>query len=155
MARTRIAVLVALLAGMAAVLPLLGASDPGAPAPINGVDLTGLSPEQAATATQILNETRCNCGCGMTLAECRVKDPNCGRSLALARQVVQDLKSGKDRAAVQSNLSASLAKLATPPPAPPAPQEDPNKVYAIDIAGSPVKGPKGAPVTLVEFSDYQ
>ena len=36
-------------------------------------------------------------------------------------------------------------------PAPP----DPNKVYPITIGNSAIRGPKNAPVTLVEFSDYQ
>jgi protein-disulfide isomerase len=35
------------------------------------------------------------------------------------------------------------------------PQVDPNKVYEIALANSPIRGPKNAPVTLVEFSDFQ
>jgi len=180
MTRTQTVILVALLAGLATVTPLLlpGAPESGRPplavpasysptpddpAPsgpggqtLNGVDFSGLSQDQVSVAMQILRETRCNCSCGMTLAECRVKDPNCSRSLTLSQGVVQDLKSGKDRAAAQSNLAAALAKLAAPPPAAQArPAEDSNKVYKIDITGSPSKGPKGAPVTIVEFSDYQ
>jgi len=132
---------------------LLAQAAPAPAQPLNGLDFTGLSPEQTRTATQILNETRCNCGCGMTLAECRTKDPNCSRSLSVSRALIQDLKSGKDAAAARTNVQAALAKAATPPPAPPA--MDPNKVFAIDITGSPFKGPKAAPVTMVEFSDYQ
>ncbi len=55
---------------------------------------------------------------------------------------------------VLAGLAAAIPSLAAPDPAAP-PQEDPNKVYTINIAGSPVRGPKGAPVTLVELSDYQ
>jgi hypothetical protein len=125
-----------------------------APAAPNGLDFSGLSAEQIATVTQILGETRCNCSCGMTLLECRTKDPNCSRSLSIARGLVEDLKAGKDVATARANLQAALAKAASAqPPPPPAP--DMNKVFNIDVTGAPVKGPKNAPVTIVEFSDYQ
>jgi protein-disulfide isomerase len=40
--------------------------------------------------------------------------------------------------------------------APPARRgPDPDRVYQIEIAGAPVKGPAGAPVSIVEFSDFQ
>jgi protein-disulfide isomerase len=35
------------------------------------------------------------------------------------------------------------------------PQVDPNKVYEIALANSAIRGSKNAPVTLIEFSDFQ
>ena len=48
-----------------------------------------------------------------------------------------------------------LQKLQAPPAQAGRPQIDPNKVYTIAVAASPIRGPKDAPVTVVEFSDYQ
>ena len=58
---------------------------------IPGLDLTNLTPAQRETALQRLNEEPCDCGCGLTLAQCRINDPSCGFSLPLAEQVVADI----------------------------------------------------------------
>jgi protein-disulfide isomerase len=142
------------LAGGNLLLAQSASPAPAKPLAPNGLDFSGLSAEQTTTATQILGDTRCNCGCGMTLLECRAKDPNCSRSLSLARALVDDLKAGKDAATARTNLQTALAKAAAAAP-PPPPPPDPNKVYTIDIKVSPFRGPKSAPVVLVEFSDYQ
>jgi len=56
---------------------------------IPGVDLAKLSVERRTEALQKLNSQPCTCGCDLTVARCRVDDPNCGVSLPLARQIVQ------------------------------------------------------------------
>jgi thiol-disulfide isomerase/thioredoxin len=62
---------------------------------IPGVDLAKLSVEQRADALQKLNAQPCTCGCDLTVARCRVDDPNCGVSLPLARQIVQQITNPK------------------------------------------------------------
>lgn len=56
---------------------------------IPGVDLTSLTTAQRETALKRLNTEKCTCGCGLTLAACRINDTTCGVSLPLARQVVK------------------------------------------------------------------
>ena len=53
------------------------------------------------------------------------------------------------------DAAARAAAQARPQP-PPQPQgPDPNKVYAVKTDGAPAIGPKSAPITIAEFSDFQ
>ncbi|MGB7220252.1 MAG: redoxin domain-containing protein [Vicinamibacterales bacterium] len=57
---------------------------------IPGLDLDMLSPAARAACLQRLNSDTCTCGCGLTLAACRINDPGCGISLPLAEKIVQE-----------------------------------------------------------------
>ncbi|HVB58095.1 MAG TPA: TlpA disulfide reductase family protein [Candidatus Acidoferrales bacterium] len=63
-----------------------------------GVDLKGLTPAQRAAVLKRLNSETCTCGCGLTLAECRINDTSCPISAKLATEVVQEVKSGPPHA---------------------------------------------------------
>ena len=56
---------------------------------IPGIDLSELSPERRADVLKALNTELCTCGCGLTLAQCRLDDPDCGVSLPLAQELVK------------------------------------------------------------------
>ncbi|MGB0035097.1 MAG: TlpA disulfide reductase family protein [Candidatus Acidiferrales bacterium] len=60
-----------------------------------GVDLTGLSPEQRRAALKRLNSEGCNCGCRLTLAQCRINDTSCPISQKIAAQVVDEIRAGQ------------------------------------------------------------
>lgn len=62
---------------------------------IPGIDLAALSPELRATILQQLNSEHCTCGCGLTLAQCRVDDPDCTVSLPIAQALVKKVTAGK------------------------------------------------------------
>ncbi len=66
------------------------------------------------------------------------------------------LAAGAPRADLYATLTKDgLDKSNVPPPAAPKPRAVPDARYRIDIAGAPVRGPQDAPITIVEFADFQ
>jgi thiol-disulfide isomerase/thioredoxin len=62
---------------------------------IPGIDLSVLTPDQRATALQQLNEEHCTCGCTLTVAQCRVDDPDCTVSGPIAQEIVKKIAATK------------------------------------------------------------
>ena len=62
-----------------------------------GVDLSGLTEAQKKAALKRMNSESCTCGCGLTVAECRINDESCDVSKDLAARIVKDVagKGGK------------------------------------------------------------
>lgn len=58
---------------------------------IPGISLEKLPANIRTEILQRLNSDTCTCGCGLTLAACRINDPNCGISLPRAQQVVVEV----------------------------------------------------------------
>ena len=113
-----------------------------------GVDFGHLSAAQKTTTLKVLRSQECSCGCGRKLAQCRVEDPTCSYSTGMAAAVIDAIGHGKTVDEAQAAALASKwghveqAKLL----------DDPVK---IPVQGSPSVGSQNAPITLVEFSDFQ
>ena len=58
---------------------------------IPGIDLSPLTGEKRAVALQQLNTEHCTCGCGLTVAQCRLDDPTCNVSLPTAQAIVKKI----------------------------------------------------------------
>jgi thiol-disulfide isomerase/thioredoxin len=63
---------------------------------IPGVDLTGLPPARRTAIIKALNSEDCTCGCGLTLAECRINDPSCTVSLPIAQALAKKMAAATD-----------------------------------------------------------
>ena len=61
-------------------------------AQIPGVDLSTLPPAKHIEALKQLNTEKCTCGCGLTVAQCLVDDPNCGTSPTIAKAIMARIK---------------------------------------------------------------
>jgi hypothetical protein len=59
-----------------------------------GVDFSKLTAEQKKAALKRMNSENCNCGCELTIAQCRINDTACEVSTALAKKIVEDVAHG-------------------------------------------------------------
>jgi thiol-disulfide isomerase/thioredoxin len=72
-----------------------------------GIDLKGLTEAQKKEALKRMNSENCSCGCDMTIAQCRLVDPTCPISKALAQKIVEDVRAGKPAPAAAATTATS------------------------------------------------
>jgi thiol-disulfide isomerase/thioredoxin len=82
-----------------------------------GVDTRALNPEQRNAALHKFNAESCPCGCKLTLAQCRIYDPNCQVSKDRTAAIVKEVSSPQAKVAPEAPASPQ------PPAAAPAPAD--------------------------------
>ena len=105
-----------------------------APAPKPGVDAIGLATLVGIVAVLMIS-----------FANMRSIDALQGGLNEIEDRVAKLKDSGRVRVPAQATPATQTARRGP----------DPSRVYPIKTAGSPVKGPSGAPITIAEFSDFQ
>lgn len=123
---------------------------------VPGVDMSRLTAAQQAQAVKIMQENSCNCGCSMTVFQCRHNDPNCSRSPVLGNNVVRLLAEGKTPDEVVKAVFQGTPVKPTPAAKPAAAAGgDGEMVFPVEVGDSYFTGPEDATVTLVSWLDYQ
>jgi protein-disulfide isomerase len=119
--------------------PAPTADDPAAVLP--GVDLEGLSPEQARLVAEFALEEFCYCGCPHTVSTCLREHGACGHAARMASRAARHAKAGATRPELHRAVTAYYAGF--------------DRRARLDVAGfGPPLGKEDAPVALVEFSDF-
>lgn len=62
---------------------------------IPGVDLSQVPDVKRGDVLNALNSESCTCGCGLSVAKCRIDDPTCGISPPLAKAIVERVLAAK------------------------------------------------------------
>lgn len=116
-------------------------SAPPADVEIPGVDTSALTPREKREFAAYVSEIDAPCTDVKTkLAQCAKENGSCKRCLPAAKYLLRQVRDGMTK---EQAIDAYKARF------------DPAKAKNIDVSDTPVKGPADAPVTLVEFADFE
>lgn len=119
------------------------------------LNLTGLTDNQKDQVLKILNEYNCVCGCTKgTWASCIKTDAHCPYSRPMGAAVAKMIEIGKKEANVISFLDTYKRGVENRQ-GKQKKAEDPNKIYPVITMNAPLTGSPDAPVTIIEYTDYQ
>jgi protein-disulfide isomerase len=111
-------------------------------AQVPNVDLSGLADSDKAAFMRLIEKYPSACGKAQSLEASLKSDPKCRRSVFAARYMVKLFKLGLLPSEVEEHYADRFGP-------------DVYQYKNIDVRDAPVRGDPGAPVTIVEFSDFQ
>ncbi len=104
------------------------------------VPLDGLDAAARGVWTEVVNDVTSPCGEPVSLARCIAEEKSCRSCVPAARYVGRLAREGYEPAEIRELLRARYDRSAE---------------VSIEVGDSPVRGAPMAPVTVVEFSDFQ
>jgi protein-disulfide isomerase len=111
-------------------------------AQVPNVETSGLGDSDKAAFTKLLQKYPSACGKAQSLETSLKQDPRCKRSVFAARYMVKLFKMGLLPSEVEEHYNDRFGP-------------DVYKFKDIDLKDTPVRGDPGAPISIVEFSDFQ
>lgn len=109
----------------------------------NSLDFSGLTSTQVDSIKKLFNEEICPCGCPKSFAECINMKSGCKPAQLLAQWSINQLKQGVPEQYLYKAISEEI-----------------NAGYSVgaklvDTKGAYQKGREDAPITIVEFADFE
>ncbi len=106
----------------------------------NKVDTSILTAPEKRTFVEVVNEVLSPCGEPVSVAQCVAESRACGACVPSARFAARLVSEGYGKPEVVEMVNTRF---------------DPKKKRTIDVANAPVRGAPMAPVSIVEFSDFE
>jgi protein-disulfide isomerase len=117
---------------------------PGPDVPVvvlEGVDTSPLTPREKKEWSAHVSEFLSPCpNVPVPIAQCIKEKRDCSKCLPAAKHILKGVKDGMTREQVEKSYKNRF---------------DSDKVKNVPIDGSPTKGPETAPITIIEFADFQ
>ena len=108
---------------------------------LDGVDTNQLTQREKKDWSGYVSEFMSPCpNVPVSIAQCVKETRDCDKCTPAAKYLVKLVKDGMPREPLEKSYKNRF---------------DPDKVKNVPIDGSPTKGPESAPITIVEFADFQ
>ena len=108
---------------------------------LDGVDTSALTPREKKEWGQYVSEFLSPCqNVPVPISQCVQEKRSCAKCVPAAKYVLRGVKDGMTREQIEKSYKGRF---------------DADKVKNVPIDGSPVKGPEGASITIVEFADFE
>lgn len=108
---------------------------------LDGVDTSGLTQREKKEWSSYVSEFISPCpNVPVPIGQCVKEKRECDKCAPAAKYLVKLVKDGMPREPLEKSYKNRF---------------DPDKVKNVPIDGSPTKGPESAPLTIVEFADFQ
>lgn len=106
-----------------------------------GVDTSALTSREKKEWSSYVSEFLSPCAdTPVSIAQCVKESRSCAKCVPAAKYLVKGVRDGQTREQIEKSYKNRF---------------DPAKVKNVTIDGSPSKGPESAPVTIVEFADFE
>jgi protein-disulfide isomerase len=106
-----------------------------------GVDTAALTPREKKEWSSYVSELLSPCSdTPVPIAQCVQEKRNCSRCMAAAKFILKGVRDGMSREQIEKAYHGRF---------------DADKIKNVPIDGSPSKGPDSAPVTIIEFADFE
>jgi protein-disulfide isomerase len=120
--------------------------DPGAQAAVAdvtlaGVDTSALTPREKGEWSTYVSELLAPCSdTPVPIAQCVKENRPCSKCVPAAKYVLKGVRDGQSKEQIDKSYKNRF---------------DPAKIKNVPTDGSPSRGPEGAPITVIEFADFE